>query len=118
MDTKLLTYRELADALGVKIDSARRTARRKAWRREAGNDGQARVHVPIEALPDPTDSPQDCPTDSPEDDARAIVPVLEAQIEGLKELVAAEKARADAAEADRDRWHAQATTSLWKRLVG
>lgn len=119
MDTELLTYRELADRLGVKLDSARRTARRKGWRREPGNDGTARVHVPIDALPSPKDNPQDTPQDSPTDRPRDdLIPALEAQIEGLKELVSAERARADAAELDRDRWHEQATRSFWKRLAG
>lgn len=118
MDTEFLTYRELADRLGIKLDSARRMARRKGWRRETGNDGTARVHVPVEYMSRPTDAPQDSPKDSPPDAPADVVPMLEERIRGLVELVASEKARADAAERDRDRWHEQATRPLWKRLVG
>lgn len=113
MSTVSLTYDELAERLGIGRKSAQNTVRRKGWRRTKGNDGRARIEVPLDALPD---------TPSVEEPVSAQVdpqiPVLEAQIEGLKALVAAEKARADAAESDRDRWHELAVKPLWKRAVG
>jgi hypothetical protein len=45
-----MTYAELADALGIGADSARNLVRRKRWARQTGNDGLARVGVPVEHL--------------------------------------------------------------------
>lgn len=112
MDTESLTYRELAERLGVKPESARKTAQRKRWKRVTGNDGLARVLVPIEALARPQDVPEDIPADS------HPLQELEGRIEILKELVAAERRRADAAEADRDAWRDQAQRSVFRRLFG
>ena len=113
MDTITLTYRELAERLGIKPESARKTAQRRRWHRTTGNDGTVRVHVPVEVLNDPRDSTGDSPTDVHIQLAR-----LSAEIEGLRDVLAAERRRADAAEADRDRWHALAVRPWWKRLAG
>jgi hypothetical protein len=48
-DTQRLTYSELADARGISRTSAERLARRKRWPRVLGNDGVARVIVPLSA---------------------------------------------------------------------
>jgi DNA repair exonuclease SbcCD ATPase subunit len=45
-DTVWLTYKELAAALEVKVESARRLVQRKRWPRRPGNDGEARIGVP------------------------------------------------------------------------
>lgn len=50
METKLLTYAELAKALGINAASAKRLAIRKGWKKTIGNDGKARVSVPVERL--------------------------------------------------------------------
>ncbi len=50
MDTKLLTYAELGAALGITAASAKRLAIRRAWAKKPGNDGKARVAVPVERL--------------------------------------------------------------------
>src|SRR5215207_6476300 len=50
METRLLTYAELGEALGITVDSAKRLARRRGWRKQPGNDGRARVAVPAERL--------------------------------------------------------------------
>lgn len=114
MDTESLTYRELAARLGVKPESARKTAQRKRWKRVTGNDGLARVIVPVEALARSQGGPEDIPADVAADSDAA----LEGQIELLKELVAAERRRADAAEADRDAWRTQAQRGVLRRLFG
>lgn len=115
MDTIALTYRELAERLGVKPESARKTAQRKRWQRTTGNDGTARVHVPLDALPSPGDSHRDSPATTVQ---QVQIARLESELSGLRELVVAERQRASAAEADRDRWHALATRPWWKRLAG
>lgn len=146
MTVESLTYAELAARLGVKPESARRLTQRRKWQRTIGNDGTARVLVPFDALPSPASSPM---TSHPDNDAAtqavtrdstgdvtpdnsATVAVLEAQIDGLKALIAAEakraeaaEARASAAEADRnawkeqsDAWRSQAQRGLFSRLFG
>lgn len=114
MDTESLTYRELADRLGVKPESARKTVQRKRWQRVTGNDGTVRILVPVEALPPSRDAPPDSPGDSPAVYTRE----LETRIDGLRMLLQAESRRADAAEADRDRWHTMACRPWWRRLAG
>lgn len=109
MTTELLTYRELADRLGVKVESARKTVQRKGWKRIQGNDQIARVIVPVEYLPSHAD-------DTP--DMSREVALLEGQLESMRQLLAAETRRADTAEADRDAWRAQAQRSLWSRMFG
>ena len=50
METRLLTYAELADALGITAASAKRLAIRRRWPKQPGNDGRSRVLVPVERL--------------------------------------------------------------------
>jgi hypothetical protein len=49
-DTVSLTYQELAERLGIDVQSARRRALRSGWPKSPGNDGKARVNVPATAL--------------------------------------------------------------------
>lgn len=58
-----LTYQELADALGIGADSARNLVRRKRWARQSGNDGLARIGVPLEHLDAHTHGGIDSPSD-------------------------------------------------------
>ncbi len=66
MDTKSLSYDELANLLGIERESARHLAFRRRWRRTKGNDGKARVDVPLDALPQPN-SPMGASPDTPTD---------------------------------------------------
>lgn len=45
-----MTYAELAERTGVELASAQRRAMRAKWSRRPGNDGRARVAVPLAAL--------------------------------------------------------------------
>jgi hypothetical protein len=47
---RLMTYDELAEALGRSGEAVRALVIRKRWRRALGNDGRARIAVPEEAL--------------------------------------------------------------------
>jgi hypothetical protein len=49
-DSRWLTYTELAKARGVKRITAIRLVQRHKWQRRAGNDGMARVLVPLDQL--------------------------------------------------------------------
>lgn len=137
----VLTYAELAQRLAIKPASAKRLAQRRKWVRVVGNDGVARVHVPLSAVPG--DVPDDVASDVPDDiipvvslpvapDLVSRIAYLDGIIEGLRGQLEAEKQRAeaeghraDAAEArvrdiaaDRDAWRQQAQRSLWSRLFG
>lgn len=118
MQTESLTYRELADRLGVKLESARKTVQRKRWQRVTANDGSVRILVPVDALPQSQDMSRDEGGDSPSDSPTPSIQELEVRIEGLKALVESERRRADAAEADRDAWRAHASRGLMARLFG
>ena len=119
METVSLSYDELAERLRINPHSARNLVRRKRWKRTVGNDGKARVSVPREALVAPSTSPSAPPLEAPSPAAESGVTIarLEVQIDGLKALVEAERRRADAAEADRDRWHASANRPFWRRFA-
>jgi hypothetical protein len=92
--TRWLTYAELAEARGISKASATRMAFRRRWRRQVGNDGVARVAVPIGQ-----DTPQEAPNrdtrpanqDGSMDGAR----VMEAAIASLTEARNQAEARAD-----------------------
>lgn len=126
MTTQTVTYAELAARLGITEDSAKRLVRRRKWPRKAGNDGKMRIDVPVDRLVVTPDSPEDTPPVSPPvspegrpgDDSAVTIARLEAEISGLKALVEAERARADATATDRDRWHNLAMRPWWRRLAG
>jgi hypothetical protein len=110
---QFMTYREAATALGITVASARRLAtRNKTWPRQVGNDGLARVGIPLDRLP-PDDLPvvaPDVPTDDIPDtgpDVMATVDALREHIDTLRDQLVkaegradAERARADAAQAE------------------
>lgn len=128
--TLVLTYAELAARLSIKPASAKRLAQRRKWHRVVGNDGVARVHVPLSAIPD--DILGDVIAPVPDDMSPPVAPDLshrvahlEGTIEGLMGQLEAEQRRADAAEArardialDRDAWRQAAQRSIWSRLFG
>lgn len=71
VDFKLLTYAELGAALGITAASAKRLAIRRGWQKTPGNDGKARVSVPVERLQaggdDTGDDTPPVPGDDPND---------------------------------------------------
>ncbi len=99
MSERQMTYEELAAALGRSPEAVRQLAKRKRWRRIMGNDGKARVVVPVEYLdmarpPDvPRSSDRTTPERPPADrpdadveptgDARTLIAMLQARITEL-----------------------------------
>lgn len=51
------TYAEAAKTLGLTLEGLRQRARREGWRKTLGNDGKARVMVPIETTAPGGDAP-------------------------------------------------------------
>lgn len=49
-DTRWMSYAELAEARGIKEPAAVRLVQRRRWERQLGNDGAARVAVPLAEL--------------------------------------------------------------------
>lgn len=90
-DTRWMTYAELAQARGVKEPAAVRLVQRQKWERRKGNDGAARIAVPLSEL---RLSPSVTPVVAP--DSRAM------------EALTRERQRADQAEARADRAEARA----------
>ena len=104
--TRWLTYGELAAARGISKASATRLAFRKHWPRRTGNDGQARVAVPLDARAPPHDTTHDShPVTIHDDthDARDGVTPGNSDAETL----ARERQRADQAEARAEQTEAQ-----------
>ena len=89
-----MTYDELAAMRGIKRIGAVRLVQRYKWRRQAGNDGRARVLVPRDAL-QPVRG-----TDAGTTLAGALA-ALEDAVSGLREQLDVANARAERVEADR-----------------
>jgi hypothetical protein len=66
-ETVRLTYAELAQARGITLPAAKRMTLRHRWAKQIGNDGLARIIVPLSALPAgerPGIGPSASPSDS------------------------------------------------------
>jgi len=128
-DVTWLSYTELAERLGIGRQSARQLAIRRRWMRKPGNDGQARVGVPLEALTRPDAGKPTRPATRPEagDDTRPEAPAtppatppdetpalraqvarLEERVDGLNRLLEEANRQRDELRAERDQWHVQA----------
>src|SRR4051794_38389930 len=110
--------------LGIERESARHLAFRRRWRRTKGNDGKARVEVPLEALPQPgptnptggrPDSPTDSTTDTPTGTATGLEAVLTRHIERLEAMLTDTQAQLVAVEADRDAARGEARDAIRAR---
>jgi hypothetical protein len=115
---RIMTYRDLAAALGIDQESAQRRAQRRKWRRMRGNDGKARVAVPTSVIPDaPTDGLPNNPADNggtvPSTGASALAPLLldlAAQARAAREAL-------DTARAERDTACAEVTAIRGRAAV-
>ena len=103
-DGEWLTYRQIADRLGVKVDSAKAKRRRAGWQTTRGNDGQTRIFVPRDALSRGDISPPTSTGDNPGNSGK--ISGLQAEIEGLHDRLARTDAHLAEVRADRD-WHRQ-----------
>jgi hypothetical protein len=132
MEPEWLTYAEVADRLGIHPEAARSRAKRSGWRRQAGNDGKARVLVALEPRP-PGGRPMATRSNQAIDQANAAtISALEAHVEILKEQLATAEARLAVAEAERgeaiaafasladrlDALAAERARPWWRRLTG
>ena len=95
-DSRWMTYAELAQARGIREPAAVRLVQRRGWERHQGNDGSARVAVPVAELrPSKPVAPA----------VMSVVPDSQA------EALARERERADRAEARAERAEADAVAA-------
>ena len=87
-----MTYAELGQARGINTASAKRLASRRKWRRQPGNDGTARVAVPVDEAMRRSDNARDA-----RGDVARLVSDLEAALSTLQEQLERERSRADQA---------------------
>ena len=119
--TRWLTYDDMATALGITPESAKRLAMRRKWPRRPGNDGRALVAVPEDRLSqaaigdDVDDSEGDDTggvtggiTDEGRSDARALIGFLERRIDELSEEVAEARTEARGARFEAESLRVQA----------
>lgn len=118
METKLLTYAELAEVLGITAASAKRLAIRRGWAKTPGNDGKARVAVPVERLElgrvtsdDTSDVTEANTSDVAGDEGTAaatVAAILNQHIERLGSELGLVRVKLEAAERERDMERARA----------
>lgn len=110
-DVKQLTYDGIAEIFGIERESARHLVLRKQWRRMKGNDGRARIEVPLNALPSsrPSDGPSHGTGDSMGEEradrtgnATFEAVILNRHLERLECALEATQQRLTEAEAARD----------------
>jgi hypothetical protein len=99
-DVKWLKYNELASALGIPRESARQLVIRRRWPRRQGNDGRARIAVPLEVLlpESPSAETGQVPPDAtgrPSSDETAAIRILEHHVEHLEGEVEEAKTELD-----------------------
>jgi hypothetical protein len=114
-----LTYDDMAETLGIRCESARVLTQRKRWPRRAGNDGKARVGVPEEEITARSDAPNDARNDAPISEVielRVLAAHLEARIEALQAIAAAERER-DERERQTERELAERERQLLERTI-
>ena len=97
-ETILLSYDELGERLGIERESARQLVLRKRWDRRKGNDGKARIAVPLDALP--ADTSND--TASITSENTSVITVLTRHIGRLEQAIDSMKITASESEAERD----------------
>jgi hypothetical protein len=100
-----MTYREIAAARRVKLAAAVRLVQRHKWRRQTGNDGTARILVPIEWIKPsdraPPDIVHDVVPDADDDVADDVTPdrgILAGALAALEAALMDANKRADAAQ--------------------
>lgn len=135
MQTQLLTYKELAQQLALKVPSARKLVQRKRWQRITGNDGVVRIHVPTSHLEQhdhmsggtvATTVPETALQKLPTIDERDVqIARLEEQNTALTSLVSEMQLRFEAQERhsselkdQASHWRKLAERTLWQRIFG
>ncbi len=98
-ETRWMSYAELAEARGIREPAAVRLVQRRKWERQHGNDGTARIAVPVFELRP----------------SRPVAPDVVPVAPDITEALNRERERADAAEAREAAATARATRAEQER---
>jgi hypothetical protein len=96
-----MSYAELALTRGISRSSAERLVRRRRWRKQTDNRGNARAYVPADAISPLADDRQDSRRDARANDRADVTRAFEAGLAALRE--AHERERTSWGE-ERTRW--------------
>lgn len=110
-DYELLSYKDIADRLGIKLPSVRQTVSRRKWRRVKQNDGTVKIEVPLSYLQREIVAVDDNTAVNVDVDVTVEIARLSSENEYLKK-------RIDDLESDRDAWKSLALKPFWKRILG
>jgi len=99
MANEVLTYREIADRLGVSIPAAKMRAKRNALGVTRGNDGKARVTVPSDALSDSRPPSKKASGSSPKRDVAPGLKIMQDRLDDLRSQLNASNAALEQANA-------------------
>jgi len=110
-DYELLSYKDIADRLGIKLPSVRQTVSRRKWRRVKQNDGTVKIEVPLSYLQREIVAVDVNPVVNVDVDVTVEIAALKAENAYLHQRIAD-------LQGDRDSWKEFASRPFWKRLLG
>jgi len=108
---ELLSYKEIADRLGIKLPSVRQTVSRRKWRRIKQNDGTIKIEVPASYLQREKIGIDEVIDNNVDVGVSVDNERLKAENEYLKKRIAD-------LEVDRDAWKEIANKPWFKKLFG
>lgn len=112
-DYELLSYKEIAQRMQIKMASARQNVSRRGWRRVRQNDGTVKIEVPLSYLHKPIVAVDVSKVINVDVDVAVDMTV---EIEKLKAENAYLHHRVADLEKDRDGWKEIANKSWFRRL--
>lgn len=107
-DVRWLTYAEIGDIRRIGRESAVKLVQRKRWRRVRGNDGEARIGVPLDWLTPAKPPSADIPVKAPRNDPPSPPPDITRIVDAFGGAVASLTNRAEVAEKRAERAETEA----------
>lgn len=107
-DVRWLTYAEIGHTRGIGRESAVKLVQRKRWRRVRGNDGEARIGVPLDWLTPAKSPSEDIPPKAPRSDPPSPPPDITRIVDAFDGAVASLTNRAEVAEKRAERAETEA----------
>lgn len=107
-DVRWLTYAEIGEIRRIGRESAVKLVQRKRWRRVRGNDGEARIGVPLDWLTPAKPASEDIPPKAPRNDPPSPPPDITRIVDAFDGAVASLTNRAEVAEKRAERAETEA----------
>lgn len=117
-DFDFMTYEAAAERLKIAVSSVKRQAARRKWPKRQGNNGRVTVGIPVARLSNDSQGDTVTPKAQPSINTELLIKSLRELVEAERRRADASDQRANAAESDRDAWREMAQRSWWKKLVG